>query len=279
MVVADDDLLILLYHAALDASDGDAPDVVVVVDGGDEHLQRAVVVIRGLGNVFEYRVEKRLEVCAHDLRREGRRALPRGAEEHRAVELVVGGVQVDQQLEYLVDDLVDAPVGPVYLVDDDDDAVPELQRALKHEARLRHRALRGVDEQDDAVDHLEYALDLASEIGVAGGVDDIDLHAAVGNGGVFREYRYAALALEVAGVHDALLDRLVFAENAALLEHFVDEGGLAVVDVGDYRDVAYVFHAFTSCGLRCFTRARRRRCKADNKCPSARSGPCACRAR
>ena len=39
------------------------------------------------------------------------------------------------------------------------------------------RALGGVDEQDDAVDHGQAALDLATEVGVAGGVDDVDGHA------------------------------------------------------------------------------------------------------
>ena len=45
---------------------------------------------------------------------------------------------------------------------------------------------------------------------------------------------------EVHGVHGALLDLLVGAEDAAFLEEFVDEGGFAVVDVGDNGDIADV---------------------------------------
>ena len=48
----------------------------------------------------------------------------------------------------------------------------------------------------------------------------------------------AALLFEVVRVHDALGDGLVGAEGAGLAEHGVDEGGLAVVDVGDDGDVA-----------------------------------------
>ena len=48
----------------------------------------------------------------------------------------------------------------------------------------------------------------------------------------------AALALEVAGIHDPLGDPLVLAEGARLLEQPVDERRLAVVDVGDDGDVA-----------------------------------------
>ena len=53
----------------------------------------------------------------------------------------------------------------------------------------------------------------------------------------------AALSFEVVGVHDALGDGFIGAEGAGLAQHGVDEGGLAVVDVGDDGDVAD--------GLRC----------------------------
>ena len=120
----------------------------------------------------------------------------------------------------------------------------ELKRLGEHEARLGHRPLSGVHEQDDAVDHLEYALDLAAEVGVARGIDDVYFGVAIAHGGVFREYGYAPLALKVAGVHDPRLDLLVFAENARLLEHFIDQCGLAVVNVGDYRDVSQLIQMY-----------------------------------
>ena len=47
-----------------------------------------------------------------------------------------------------------------------------------------------------------------------------------------------SLPLQVHGVHHALRDLLVLLEGARLAEHVIDEGGLAVVDVGDNRDVA-----------------------------------------
>jgi len=136
---------------------------------------------------------------------------------------------------------VDALVGAVDLVDDDDDAVTQLQRAGEDEARLRHGALSGVDEQDNAVDHLEDTLDLAAEVGVARGIDNVDLGVAIADGGVFGEDRDAALTLEVVRIHNAVDDLLIFAVHAALLEHFVDEGGLAVVDVGDDGYIAKFF--------------------------------------
>ena len=97
---------------------------------------------------------------------------------------------------------------------------------------------RGVDQQHDAVDHGERALHFAAEVGVARRVDDVDLHVAVVNRRVLGQDRDAALALQVHRVHDPFGDLLVGAKDAALVQHGVDQGGLAVVDVGDDGDVA-----------------------------------------
>ena len=94
-----------------------------------------------------------------------------------------------------------------------------LERLAQHEARLRQRPLARVDEQQHAVDHRQPALDLAAEVGVAGRVDDVDLHAAVADRRVLGEDRDALLALEVHRVHDALGDVLVLAERAGLPQH------------------------------------------------------------
>ena len=58
--------------------------------------------------------------------------------------------------------------------------------------------------------------------------------------GVLGEDRDALLALEVHRVHHPLGDVLALAEGAGLPQHGVHERGLAVVDVGDDRDVADV---------------------------------------
>ena len=89
----------------------------------------------------------------------------------------VGG-EAEEQVLALGDDLVDARVGAVGLVDQQDDGELGLERLAEHEAGLGQRALGRVDEQHDAVDHGQAALDLAAEVGVAGGVDHVDGDAA-----------------------------------------------------------------------------------------------------
>ena len=152
----------------------------------------------------------------------------------------VVGAELQEQFEDFVDDFVRPGVGPVDLVDDDDRPQPALERLRQDEPRLRHRALGGVDQHQRAVGHAQHPLDLAAEIGVAGRVDDVDLHALVGDGDVLGQDRDAAFAFEVVGVEDLLADELGFAEPPALAQHAIDQAGLAVVDVGDDGHVADV---------------------------------------
>jgi hypothetical protein len=162
------------------------------------------------------------------------------AVEDREVELLVGGVERREQVEHLVDNLGRPRVGTVDLVDHDDRLQPDLQRLGNHEFGLRQRAFGGIDQHQRAVDHVEDALDLAAEIGVARRVDDIDPGVVPLHGRGLGEDGDAALAFEVVRIKRAFGDPLVLAERAGLLQQAIDQGGLAVVDVSDDGDVAKV---------------------------------------
>ena len=181
-----------------------------------------------------------LEGIRHLIDLDARDALKARGVDDGELALLVGGAEVAEEVEGGVDD----PVGPgavaVDLVDDDDHLLVERERLLQDESGLGHRALDGVDEEEDAVDHVEDALDLTAEVSVSRCVDDVDLGVLVRHSGVLGEDGDAALALEIVAVHDARLDLLVLAEDLGLREHRVDEGGLAVVDVRDDGDVADV---------------------------------------
>ena len=103
----------------------------------------------------------------------------------------------------------------------------------------------------------EDALDLAAEIGVAGRVDDVDARALPDDRGALGEDGDAALTLQVVRIHGALGDLLVLAEGAALLQQAVHQRGLAVVDVGDDRDVADVHKSLSEgvCKARLYARS------------------------
>ena len=123
----------------------------------------------------------------------------------------------DHEIEDLVDDLVRARAGPVDLVHDEHRLEAVLERLLEHEAGLRHRPFERIDDEQAAVGHLEHALDLAAEVGVAGRVDDVDLRVAPADRDVLRQDRDATLALLVVAVEHALLDLLVLAEDVGVL--------------------------------------------------------------
>lgn len=236
-------------------------------------LEDTVRVVAGRGDVVDDRLEQRFQVVV------GRRGAVRRALDRRGthagrrvddrhvqdeVEVQVGhlvgevGGESEEQVHRLTDDLLDAGVRPVRLVDQEDDGKLGREGLAEHEARLGRRALGRIDEQDDAVDHGQPALHLAAEVGVARGVDDVDGDGlALGRGavvehrGVLREDGDALLALEVARVHDAVGHVAVGRERIGLLQHGVDQGGFSVVNVGHDGYVAEIgADSGVACGFR-----------------------------
>ena len=241
VVVAHGDLLVLLEDAPLDAADGDPAHELIVVDGADQHLEGLILVGLGGGDILQNGLEQGHKVGAHTVGRVGGGAVAAGAEQHGTVQLLGRCVQVHEKLQHLVHNLVDALVGTVDLVHHHDDPVAQLQRLGEDEAGLGHGALGGVHQQNDAVDHLQNTLHLAAEVRMARGIHHVDLHVLILDGGVLGKDGDAALTLQVAGVHDALHHFLILAVYAALPQHLVHQGGLAVVDMGDDGDVSQKF--------------------------------------
>ena len=222
-----------------------------MVDGDALHREGAVGVNVGSRHVVDDHVQQRVHVIVVIVGVEAREAVHGARVDnvlHGKLELLVGGAEVGHEVEAVVVGLLGVGARAVDLVDDDHDGQTGVDGVTQHEAGLGHRALEGVDEQQGAVGHLEHALHLAAEVGVARGVDDVDLDVLVLDGDVLGEDGDATLALLVVGIQDAVLDLLVCAEGVRRAEKLVNEGGLAVVDVRDDGDVAEVLltHGFLS---------------------------------
>ena len=233
----------LAHRAVAHAAERQPADVGGGVEVGHLRLERMVGVVLRRRDPLQQEVHQRREVVALRALLERRPAGLRVGVDDRELDLLLVGVEVEEQLVDLVDDLGDAGVGPVDLVHHEDHRQPRLQRLAQHEARLRQRALGGVHQQQHAVDHRQPALHLAAEVGVPGRVDDVELHVAVAHRRVLGEDRDALLALQVHRVHHAVGHVLVLAEGAGLPQHRVHERGLAVIHVGHDRHVAEVFSA------------------------------------
>ena len=222
----------LLELAVVDAADGEPAHIGRGAEVADQRLRGRRLVELGRRDVVDDGLEERRDVGALDAALGADPAGARIGVEDGERDLVLVGIEVQEQLLDLVDHLFDPGIGPVDLVDDQDDRQPRLEGLAEHETGLGERALGGVDQQEDAVDHGQAALHLATEVGVAGRVDDVHLHPAPPDGRVLGQDGDALLALEVTRVHDAVGHLLVGAERTGLAQHGVDERRLAVVDVG-----------------------------------------------
>ena len=116
---------------------------------------------------------------------------------HRKIELVFGGVEIDEEIVDLIEHRGGARVGPVDFVEHHDRRQLGGERLLQDVARLRQRPFARIHQHQHAIHHAQRTLHLAAEIAVAGRVHDIDLRAAIGDRGILRENRDAALALEL----------------------------------------------------------------------------------
>ena len=225
-------------HAALDAPDRQTAEVRRMVDRRHEHLKRSVLVARRRRDFLHDQVEQWREVAERRVEVERRRAVAGRRIHHRHVELPLIRLELDEQIEDLVVNPKRIGSRSIDLVDDDDRLAAQGQRLAQHEAGLGHRAVERVDDEQHTVDHPQDALDFATEVGVAGRIDDVDLGVLPVDGSVLGEDRDAPLALEGVRVHDAFLDDLVLAERTGLPKHLVHEGRFAMIDVGDDGDVA-----------------------------------------
>ena len=202
---------------AEDLADGDPADVVAPVDVGDEHVERLLRLREGGRDVVEDRLEERGHVLPLVAQVVHHVPVAARSEDDRGVKLLLGRVELQEELLDLVVHLLRLGVLAVDLVDHDHDLEAVRQGLAQDEARLGLGAVVGVHQQQNPVDHPQRPLDLAAEIRVAGRVHDVDGLVLPVDGGVLRLDRDALLLLQVHGVHGALLDLLVGTVDPALL--------------------------------------------------------------
>ena len=240
VIVAEGDLLVLPQASPLDAAHGDTAHIVIIVDGGNQHLKRPLRIAGRRVNMGNDGFKQGSQVGSCLTGREAGRSFPGRTEHHRAVQLFVGGVQLQKKLQNFVHHVVRARIRAVYLVDDDDDLVVEFQCLLQDKPRLGHGPFKGVHQQQNAIDHFQGTLHLAAKIGMPGGIHNVDLNAIEFCRRILGQNGDAALPLDISGIHDPFVYNLVVPEDAALFEHLVYQRRLAMVNMGDNGDVAQI---------------------------------------
>lgn len=119
----------------------------------------------------------------------------------------------------------------------------QLQRLAQNETGLGKGAFGRVHQQDYPIHHGQSPFHFPAEVGMTGGIDNIDAHAFPGDSTVLGCNGDAAFTLQLHAVHDAVIHMLIGPEHAALPEHGVDKRGLAMIDVSDDGDIAQRFVA------------------------------------
>ena len=130
----------------------------------------------------------------------------------------------------------------VDLVDDGDDGQLIVESQLGVGQGLGLDALRGVNDEQGSLASCEAARDLVRKVNVTRGVNQVELVFAPVPSAIEQAHGVgldgnAALSLEIHGIQD-LVRHLALGERACLLEQPVSQRGLAVINMGDNREVA-----------------------------------------
>ena len=225
-------------------ADGYSSHVIVVVYGRNKHLKGSLLVDRLRLEMIDYCFKQGLQIGSlfAEILRCG--SVAPGTVYYRTHKLRFVCVEFKQQIENFVFHLVESCVQSVRLVYDKYQLVPQFERLLHNEPRLRHGSLRRIDQHQNAVYHFKHTLHFSSEVRVPRRVHNIDFSVLVINRRVFCKYGYTAFAFKVVGVHHPVGYALIFSEYTALFEHFVDQRRLAVVYVGYDCYVSQIFSDF-----------------------------------
>ena len=105
---------------------------------------------------------------------------------------------------------------------------------------LRHRPFGGIDQHQTTVSHFYDPFDFATKVRVAGCVDQVDLHALVRDRNVLGKNCDPTFAFQVVRIEDPFALQFVVAELTALSKQAINEGGFAVINVGDDDNVSNV---------------------------------------
>ncbi len=200
----------------------DHAPILIEVGVEDERLERLVGVAHGRRDPLDDGIEELGDALA-GLGRDAQDLI--GGEPEHGFDLLGIGVGIRS--------------GEIDLVEARHDLEVVLQREVAVGKGLGLDALAGVDHEDHALTGGQRAADLVAEVNVTGGVDEMDGVIAVVQTHRLQLDGDPPLAFDVHRV-EVLIAHVPRVDGSADLEDAVGEGGLAVVDVGDDRQIADV---------------------------------------
>jgi len=229
-----------------------ASEIVGIVNGCHEHLQRGMNIDRRRRNLLDNRFKNRQHILTRLLEvRYSPAVFGRGIKNGK-IERIIVGVKGNKQIEDLIKDIVRTCVRTVHLVNYHDGLKFAGQGLGENKSRLRHRPIESVHQQQHSISHFQHTLHLSAEVGMAGRIHDVDfelltIRGCVFDSAVFAEDGNASLPLKRVRVHNQAVSsagqllQLAFAEHSGLAEQLVHQRGLAMVHMGNNSDISYLF--------------------------------------
>ena len=167
-----------------------------IVERGDKHLRIAFKLL-GSRNVFNDCIKHGIDVVGGLAPVEAHPVLLCRAIYCGEIKLLLGGIEVEHQVEHHLLHLIGTTVGLIHLIYHHNGFQSHLNGFLKHKSRLWHRTLKGVNEQQAAICHIEHSLHLASKVGVSRGVYNIDFISVVVYRNILREDCDSTLSFQI----------------------------------------------------------------------------------
>src|SRR5712672_11020 len=193
--LTDADLRAALDGAVENATDGNTAKKIAVIEIHHLDLQDAFRIAGRRGDGFDDSLEERQEIFRVVADFAMGHAVACVGVDDGEIELVFGGVEIDEEIVDFVEHFLGASVGAINFVEHDDWRKLGGKGLLQNIASLRQRAFAGVNQDNYAIDHAQRTLDFAAEIAVAGRVNDIDFGVVKKESGILGEDGDAALAL------------------------------------------------------------------------------------
>src|SRR5213078_1139275 len=226
-----------------DAPEGNSSQVIAVIQIRDEHLKEWLARNFWRRHVLHNRLKKRRHVVVVFVQfAHGKTVLSAGVDDWK-IELLVGRLQFDEEIENLVQNFVRTRVFSVDLINDNNRLQFVLQRLAQNKTRLCLWPIVCIDNEQHAVHHFHDPLDFAAKIGVTRCIDDVDPVTLPLKSCILRTNRDSFFALEIHRIHHALLDFLIGAKRPRLAQQLIDQRSLAVIDVRNDGDITDLIHS------------------------------------
>ena len=199
VAMGNSNLLSVLHRAAMHTTHSNTPCIARIVKRRNQHLGGTLQLLGSRYHLYYfiqqigYVISWLLPVFTHP-------SVFGRTIDHREVELILCSIKGKHEVEHHFIHLLRATVRLIYLINHHNGLQTNLQGLLQHEARLRHRTLKGIHQQQTAVCHVEHALHLASEVRVSRSINDVNLCTFPINAYILRKNSDATFAFQIVSI-------------------------------------------------------------------------------